>query len=148
MGTQEMEAVFPLLLGTGYSEESPVNDVYNCIAFSFGDMQNWWWPKRGYGIYWPPGFPLADDVSVLVRIYEIHGYSICLDGLHELGFEKVAIYEIQGKFKHAARQLATGRWASKLGEEQDIEHELPEHLNSTPYGVATIFMRRDRPDWR
>lgn len=112
------------------------------------DTRNWWWPRKGFGIYWPPGFDLSDEVSVLVRIFEVHGYSRCADGSREDGYEKVAIYSRDNRFKHAARQLPYGRWASKLGEEQDIEHELAEHLLSRSYGDTILFMRRRRTDWQ
>jgi hypothetical protein len=141
-----METAFPLLAGTLYSEESPSTDIYNCIAFAFGDTHKWWWPRGGFGIYWPDGFPMSDDVEVLVRVFNTYGFFACPDGTYEQGFEKVVIYSNGGKFKHAARQLESGRWASKLGEEQDIEHELPEHLNSSIYGTATEFLRRPRSD--
>jgi hypothetical protein len=120
---QEIESLFPLLVGTSYSEESAVTDTYNCIAFAFGDLANWWWPRRGYGCYWPPGFPLTDSVATLTSIFEVHGYSVCDNTDREPGYEKVVIYSREDRFKHAARQLESGRWASKLGEEQDIEHE-------------------------
>src|ERR1700686_2172500 len=115
---QDIEGAFPRLVGTSYAEVSAAMDVYNCIAFAFGDLENWWWPTKGYGMYWPPGFPLNDSVDVLISIFAAHGYSRCDNSEHELGYEKVAIYSREGRFKHAARQLWSGRWASKLGEEQ------------------------------
>jgi len=145
---QELEAVFPLLAGTNYSEESAPSDIYNCIAFAIGDLNNWWWPRKGYGMYWPPGFALSDSVDVLVKIFEDHGYSACDTPEHEDGFEKVSIYSRDDRFKHAARQVASGRWASKLGEEQDIEHDSISHIESVAYGQATHFLRRRRDDWR
>jgi len=147
MPIQEIELVFPEIVGTSYSEESPATDVYNCIAFAFGDYKNWWWPRKGYGHYWPPGFPLSDSVDVLISIFKVHGYSECDIPEVEAGFEKVAIYSIGLRIKHAARQLQSGRWASKLGEKQDIEHERAEHLHNSTYGSATHFLKRYRTDW-
>jgi hypothetical protein len=144
---RDIEADFPLLVGTNYSEESAATDVYNCIAFAVGDFDNWWWPRRGYGMYWPPGFPLSDSVDVLIRIFEVHGYSQCADADPEPGYEKIAIYTRERRFKHAARQVKSGRWASKLGEEQDIEHERVEHVRNASYGVVEDFLRRKREDW-
>ena len=72
---QDIEAAIPSLVGTGYSQESPATDAYNCIAFAFGDTQNWWWPRKGFGLYWPPGFPLSDSVDTLIQIFEFHGFS-------------------------------------------------------------------------
>lgn len=144
---QEIESLFPLLVGTSYSEASAATDTYNCIAFAFGDLQNWWWPRRGYGIYWPPGFPLNDFVATLVSIFDLHGYSACDNSDHELGYEKVVIFSRGERFKHVARQLKSGRWASKLGEEQDIEHERAEHVENADYGTAETFLKRRRDDW-
>lgn len=145
--TQEIEAVFPELVGTNYSEKSRETDVYNCIAFAFGDVNHWWWPQRGYGIYWPPGFQLSDSVDVLIGICEVHGYSRCKGPKHEIGYEKIAIYSIGGRFKHAVRQLRSGRWVSKLGEWQDIEHAGVGHVRTPAYGTPKHFLRRRRDDW-
>jgi hypothetical protein len=144
---QEIESLFPLLVGTSYSEESCATDTYNCIAFAFGDVNNWWWSRNSYGCYWPPGVPLTDSVDVLIAIFEVHGYSKCNNPDHEHGYEKVVIYSREGRFKHAARQLKSGRWASKLGEEQDIEHERVEHVENAAYGTAEKVLRRRRDDW-
>jgi hypothetical protein len=127
---QEIELLFPLLIGTSYSEESVATDTYDCIAFAFGDFKNWWWPRKGYGYYWPPGFPLSDSVDTLVSIFQAHGYSECDNRHYGHGHEKVVIYSVSGHFKHAARQVKSGRWASKLREEQDIEHEKAEHVEN------------------
>jgi len=43
------------------------------------------------------------------------GYSECHDASLEPGFEKIAIYANTDGPQHAARQLVTGRWTSKLG---------------------------------
>jgi hypothetical protein len=144
---EDIEYDFPALVGTAYSEESAATDSYNCIAFAFGDLSNAWWPRRGFGYYWPPGFPLSDSTDVLIAIFELHGYSRCDTPEYEVGQEKVAIYSIDGRFKHAARQLRSGRWASKLGDEQDIEHVRPEHLHNPSYGIVTHFLKRSRNDW-
>jgi len=147
MSIQDIEVAFPSIVGTSYSEESPVTDTYNCIAFAVGDCHNWWWPRKGYGIYWPPGFPLTDSVDVLIAIFKVHGYSECDNSEIEVGFEKVAIYSINHRIKHAARQLRSGRWVSKLGDQEDIEHEKVGYLKNLSYGSATHFLRRRRTDW-
>ncbi len=144
---QDLEAAFPRLAGTNYSQESEATDIYNCIAYAFGDIDNWCWPRAGYGTYWPPGFPLNDAVDTLIAIFESHGYSRCDSQESEAGYEKAVIYCRDRRIKHAARQLRSGRWASKLGEEQDIEHERAEHVECTAYGTIAQFLRRRRDDW-
>lgn len=46
--------------------------------------------------------------------------------------------------KHAARQLASGRWTSKLGKLEDIDHALHD-LEGMLYGAVVLFMKRPRP---
>ena len=61
----------------------------------------------------------------------------------EEGFEKVVIYGFpRGRIKHAARQLSTGWWTSKIGDRQDIEHSTPEELEGVEYGIVVQYMRR------
>jgi len=65
------------------------------------------------------------------------------DGQLEDGFEKVAIYEAEGLgFMHVAIQLSDGRWTSKLGQDEYIEHNSPEGLASEDYGRPTKFLKR------
>jgi hypothetical protein len=70
-------------------------------------------------------------------------YSCCEDASYEKGFQKIALYIKDGVPTHAARQLPTGKWTSKLGPDIDIEHDCPEVLNESVYGVASIFMKRE-----
>lgn len=144
---EEIEADIPNLAGTLYLEASEATDVYNCITFAFGDSQNWWWPIKGYGCYWPPGFDLNNSIDTFARLFQLHGYVKCDSSAHEHGYEKVAIYSRNGRVEHTARQLRSGRWASKLGEEQDIEHDRVEDVECQSYGSATMFFRRGRQDW-
>jgi len=74
------------------------------------------------------------------------GYRTCVNGKREDEIEKVAIYvNEQGKPTHAARQLASGVWVSKMGPHVDIEHETPEAVGGHEdhgYGVVAIYMAR------
>jgi hypothetical protein len=63
----------------------------------------------------------------------------------ELGFEKVALYGLAESYTHAARQLPDGRWTSKLGNEEDIEHDSPEAVAGGLYGELVLFMKRRVP---
>ena len=72
------------------------------------------------------------------------GYERCNDGLLEEGFEKVAIYRLLSEVTHMARQLSTGRWTSKIGDFEDIEHSSPSELEGEEYGVVVQYMRRPR----
>ncbi|MCI0464134.1 MAG: hypothetical protein L0Z62_44945 [Gemmataceae bacterium] len=73
------------------------------------------------------------------------GYTSCeTEGL-EASAEKVALYATaDGQPTHMARQLADGRWMSKLGEQVDIEHEL-HALGGEVYGSVVRILHRPRP---
>lgn len=62
----------------------------------------------------------------------------------EAGVEKVAIYvDVNLTPTHMARQRASGSWTSKLGPQEDIEHDSLESLEGSVYGrVAQILERR------
>jgi hypothetical protein len=59
----------------------------------------------------------------------------------EPGYEKVALFALAGVPKHAARQLPSGRWVSKLGPSEDIEHALHD-LTGMVYGSVVLVMKR------
>ena len=64
----------------------------------------------------------------------------------EEGVEKIALYADQGgEPTHMARQLRSGKWTSKLGELEDIEHDDLAILEGECYGqVVTILKRKQR----
>jgi hypothetical protein len=72
------------------------------------------------------------------------GFVICADGSQEEGIEKIALYGTGDEYMHAALQLKTGKWTSKLGESEDIQHDAPENLAGPCYGQVTAFMKRPR----
>lgn len=59
----------------------------------------------------------------MVELFLAAGYELCGDGSLEDRYEKIAIYAKDGEPTHAARQLGDGRWTSKLGKYEDIEHD-------------------------
>ena len=83
----------------------------------------------------------------MLELFRSYGYELCENGILESGFEKIVIYARDNKPRHAARQLPTGLWTSKLGRYQDIEHATPEELegdSNGEYGRIVAFMRRPR----
>jgi hypothetical protein len=67
---------------------------------------------------------------------------VCEGDELEAGFEKIALFaNNQGIPLHAARQLPSGRWTSKLGELEDIEHTLRD-LEGEEYGSVALVMKR------
>ncbi len=134
---------FPNLPATGYAVTSPATFDYNCIAWAAGVQDDWWWPDPLDVSYWPAAARREETVPAFIDAFQALGYQPCADAALEAGFEKIALYALAGAPKHAARQLASGRWTSKLGELDDIEHEL-DGLVGSWYGAVVQFMKRPR----
>jgi hypothetical protein len=142
----EIEGAFPQLHSLNYFLTSDPSPFYNCAAWAVGSTSVPWWPFDGGGYYWPPGFVRVDEVGTFVATYRSMGYDVCPDGNHEAGFQKIAIYARDSRPKHVARELPSGRWSSKLGDWEDIEHLSPALLQGDRYGTVAIFMRRPIAD--
>jgi hypothetical protein len=77
--------------------------------------------------------------------YRTIGYRKCENGDLESGFKKIAVFvDAAGVPKHAARQLANGKWTSKCGDNVDIEHEL-DAVGGGTYGEVSLFMKCRTP---
>lgn len=144
-----IEALFPGLVRDGYVITSPIDPQYNCIAWAAGDQQRWWEPvpfnsgQNLGGLYWPEGVAPWPTLESYQQAYETLGYESCFEGDVEDGFEKVAIYvDPQNKPLHAARQLPSGAWTSKLGQAYDVEHPEAGSVSGAEYGRVAVFMRR------
>jgi hypothetical protein len=133
--------LFPRLTPQNHRVTSPETIDYNCIAWSAGDVDHWWWPGSYWPIETPPG---AWGIEVLQQAFTALGYVDCgnLDCSLETGFEKVALYASHFFFTHAARQLPSGKWTSKLGALADIEHDTPEDVAGSDYGDVVALMKR------
>jgi hypothetical protein len=136
-----LEEVFPGLRGQPYQITSPKDDRYNCIALAAGDDHNWWWPDAAGEDAWPAGVARAETVDAFRDAFAALGYVVCDDDQPEPGCEKVALFALAGVPKHAARQLPGGRWVSKLGPGEDIEHRLND-LTGLVYGAVVLVMKR------
>jgi hypothetical protein len=133
--------VFPRLQGSAYQVTSPPNDKYNCIAWAAGDTKEWWWPNPGGKEFWPAGVLRMEIFSAFQQMFALLGYVVCAGEERETGFEKIALFaDTKGFPLHAARQLPNGRWTSKLGEREDIEHALHD-LEGTVYGSVVLIMK-------
>ena len=106
---------FPRLIAGTYQITSPASREYNCIAWAAGNAEAWWWPdSEGVG-YWPADVPRQETVAAFVELYRSLGYEPVTDAAPESGYEKLVLYALEGRPTHAARQLASGKWSSKLG---------------------------------
>jgi hypothetical protein len=137
----DLEAIFPGLHDSTYQITSPSTGDYNCIAWAAGDVGRWWWPDLAGKRYWPAGVPRDETVAAFQDAFHTLGFVVCAgDGL-EPGVEKIALFADDEGPQHAARQLPNGRWTSKLGELEDIEHTLRE-LEGVDYGKVVAVMQR------
>src|ERR1035438_162844 len=118
----------PYLTADNCEVTSAQSRRYNCIAWAAGnDLRNWWPDPRGIG-YWPLGIPRQVTIDAFMRAYGTLGYTLCFDESLEEGLEKIAIYgttALDGSVipTHAALQLQSGKWTSKLGPFEDINHD-------------------------
>jgi hypothetical protein len=124
------ETLFPDLVRTGYYITSPPDPLYNCIAHAAGITNKWWWPDPDGFDYWPQGVLRERTFAAFIHALATLGYGPCPDGALEVGWEKVAIYATADGPAHAARQLENGRWTSKLGPDDDIEHALASYAGT------------------
>jgi hypothetical protein len=143
MDKLELMLTFPRLAPPATFEvTSKPTPAYNCIAWAAGETHRKWWPDKMKVDYWPKEVPREVTLAAFVSAYGTLGYEKCENGEPEPGYEKIAIYtKPAGTPAHAARQLPNGRWTSKLGREDDIEHDL-RGVECSQYGEARQFMRR------
>ena len=139
---ESIEDIFPNLAAQGYTQTIAPTDEYNCIAHAADDDGRWWDPSESY--YWPSQANRDFTVDALMSAYATLGYSRCNDGSIENGFEKIAIYADADEYMHAAKQLENGKWSSKLGQLEDIEHETLLALEGESYGSVAVYMKRHR----
>ena len=134
------KAAFPRLTPENHRTTSPASNDYNCIAWSVGDVEHWWQP----GVYWPIPAQAEDyAVHVLTQLFVSLGYEDCgMAANLEPGFEKVALFGQSLFYTHAARQLPAGKWTSKLGKAEDIEHDSPHDVAGGIYGEVVQIMKR------
>ncbi len=143
MTYQHLSSKFPNLTNKNHSIVSPETDNYNCIAWSIGVNDKWMWPGDSDS-FWPSGVAKGDELEAIIQLYLDKGYEKCASGESEEEYKKVAIYVKEDSPSHASLQLESGRWTSKLGSLQDIEHDTLEVLEGEEYGKATILLKKHR----
>jgi hypothetical protein len=143
------ERCYPrLVAGEPYSVTSQATWDYNCIAFAAGEEDEYWWPDPDGIGRWPEGVRREETLDAFVELFLSLGYALCESWESEEGFEKVALYVSGGEPTHAAVEQPNGKWKSKLGSWEDIEHENPHSLETIggigSYGLAHTFLKRKR----
>ena len=127
-------------MNQGIRVTSPATKEYNCIAWAAEDEKRFWWPLGGY---WPPTAPRETSLEAFIKVFNNLGYEKCDNPDLESGYRKVTIYAKDGIPTHAARQLNNGKWTSKLGKAEDVEHD-GLMLPILSYGQPILFLRRKK----
>jgi hypothetical protein len=135
---------FPKLVhGANFKIRSKVDVKYNCIAWAVVREDVWIDPNDFLdGTYWPPDVQKGMGLENLESFFNSYGYVRCDDFALEEGFMKVALYQNNNNWTHAARQLSKGVWASKMGQAEDIHHDTPSDLEGGAYGSIYLVMKR------
>ncbi|HEX8360526.1 MAG TPA: hypothetical protein VF613_10475 [Longimicrobium sp.] len=143
MSEDALRSKFPSLGDTRFRVTSPATGEYTCIGYAAGDADRVWlpdpWPEGVY--YWPEGVPREHTIGAWTRVFESIGYRPCENRELERDIEKVAVYADARGPQHVARQLPNGRWTSKVGTMEDIEHELY-GLEGASYGEVMLVLGR------
>ena len=136
--------ILPNLTAENYRITSPPSWDYNCIGWAVGDTDVWWWPIPGR--FWPDGVPREETLDAFVAALATRGFAPCANSDLETTLEKIALYAVGTIPTHAARQLATGWWTSKLGPSIDIEQVDLQTIAGGVYGTAGAFLARQRSE--
>jgi hypothetical protein len=153
---------FPGLNSTNHKVTSDPADWQNCISYAAGDPVRYWWPVVGYPgdlpspYFWPLECPLEETIDAFACAFGTVGFKKSEDGEDgrlEPNIEKIAIYAKSAgsvlEPTHAAIQSPdrNGKWRSKMGVDEDIEHDLSA-LTGKVYGQIQFFMWRTLHDRR
>jgi len=142
---------FPKLLHDDKFEvTSNADPDYNCIAWACIYNERWIQPpylgkpNLDCVVWWPPNVKPGMGPESLKSLFEHFGYSVCDSYEHEVGYRKVALYykEHINEWTHAARELTSGLWTSKLGLSNDIQHGSPLELENDIYGVVYCYLKK------
>ncbi|MGD0541516.1 MAG: hypothetical protein ABSB33_08360 [Tepidisphaeraceae bacterium] len=115
--------------------------AYNCVGFAIGDV-HWWDPSGVDGTAWPGDLARDDSVETFLELFRRWGFYSCDNSSYEAGYEKLAVFGIDGLFEHVAIQVSDNLWISKLGNLEDIQHPLMP-MEGSQYGNICHYLKRD-----
>ncbi len=128
-------------------ESSEATGIYNCAAWAADDTNAKWWPDpEDPDYYWPEGARRDDSLESFIEGFGTLDYEPCADGTLEPAFAKIAVYATGDPPEptHVTRQLPDGRWTSKIGDREDVEHHTLRDIAAGLYGQPVLYMRRPR----
>lgn len=126
---ERLRELCPRLAQDDYVASSPARRRCNCFGWVAGDSARRWYPRGEPDVYWPPGVRDDFTIDAFIEAYSTLGFTVCEGGALVEGVEKIALYvDEDGDPCHAALQLLDGRWESKLGTWEDIQHRAPASL--------------------
>ena len=126
---------------------SPEDGSYNCLAYAAVITDKFFWPGNRPEYTWHKDVPMDTQLPTLILFYEKHEFIECENFDFENGYQKIALYIKDDEITHAARQLSTGLWCSKLGPSHDIIHSNPYTVEGNQYGRAVSAMKREHPNF-
>lgn len=125
-----------------FKVNSPLTDVYNCIAFAMGLTDRWVDIFAYPGHWWPPIEERSENKDSLVKAFEYMGFEICDNADVEDGYDKVVLFCKDEKWTHAARIVANGVEHSKFGKGWDAFHGGNNIFHGSDYGDEYAYMKR------
>lgn len=135
----------PLKNDVNFKILSPFSFQYNCIAFAMG-LTDRWVDNSNIPWHWWPPVEKGDSIEHLRDAFQYFGFEECgMDDTIDELYDKVALYHIANKWKHAARIVADGIYHSKFGESYDGCHSSGNVLQAQ-YGTVCLIMRRLKTD--
>lgn len=124
---------------------SPCTYEYNCIAYAMG-MQDRWVDHIDIPWHWWPPVAKGSTVKHLIDAFRYFGFIECgMDDVIDELYDKVALYECNNEWSHAAKVVETGIYHSKFGASFDGRHSRGEVLEAQ-YGNVCVIMKRLKSD--
>jgi hypothetical protein len=133
---------FPKLMKKNHEVTSNFDPRYNCIAFAADILDKKYWPNWLPDFAWPQNIPRSETLDAFIAFYGQFGYLGPSDATYDAAKDKVAIFlDKNGKPTHAAKQISPNRWASKLGNSFDIQHQR-DAVSGGLYGQIAYYLER------
>ena len=124
---------------------SPCSYYYNCIAFAMG-MDDRWVDIAHLPWHWWPPVSKGNGEQDLVEAFRYFGFESCgMDDTLDRAYDKVALYQKDNHWTHAARVVGDGVYHSKFGASFDGTHSRGDVLEKQ-YGEPFVIMRRRKED--